>query len=153
MSGLSPQDQALLDWLRKGPKPGTRRPDMEYEALVELLRPLQNADRVSEREWLTIVQGLAKAYGWRTHHANPGKTVRGKWVTTGSPGFPDLVMVKPGHAVVFLELKTTKGQTSPRQVAWMRDIQSVGGRVEGYVVSPRQVRQLVELLAEDPERV
>ena len=146
------EDAQLLEWLRRGSIPGTRRPDMEYGKLVELLAPLANPDKVTEWEWQTIVKGLAKAYGWRAHHAPPGKTVRGKWVTSGSPGFPDLVLVKPGWRVVFLELKTTKGKASPRQVGWIGDLQSVGGTVEAYVVHPRHARHVVRLLAEVPEQ-
>lgn len=149
---MNAQDHALLDWLRRGARPGTRRPDMEYERLVELLRPLQYPDKLSEWEWQRIVLELCKAYGWKATHKPPGKTVRGKWVTTGSPGFPDVTAVKPGHRVIFLELKKQAGKADPRQIEWLKALQSVGGTVEAYVLRPRQIRQLVELLAEQPEQ-
>lgn len=151
MSELTDEDRQLLEWLRQGPRPGTPRPEMEYQALVDLLSPLQNPAKVTEWEFQRIVKELARAYGWRVKDQPPGKTVRGRWVTSGESGFPDLVLVKPRHRVVFLELKKVGGAANQRQVSWIADLQSVGGTVEAYVVRPTQIRRLVKLLAQNPE--
>lgn len=115
-----------------------------------ILAPLARPERVTEAQWRTIVKQLLKAYGWKWSYHPPGKTVRGKYITTGSPGFPDFMAVKGGR-VVFLELKTTKGKLRPGQGPWLRCLQSVGGNVEAWVVNPAQARHLVALLAEEDD--
>lgn len=134
--------------MRLPPRPGTRRPPLVTDAQLELLlAPLIHADKVDEATFQRIVVKLAEAYGWAVSHAARSQ-LGGRWVTAAAKGFPDLVLVK--DRVVFLELKTVKGRTSPEQLQWLKRLQAVGGTVEAYVVNPRQVRALVKLLAELP---
>lgn len=129
----------------------TRRPVlMDDRKLATILAPLAHPERVSEGQWKEIVKALLAGYGWKWSHFPPGKTVRGKWITAGSPGFPDFMAVK-GSRVIFLELKTVKGKLRPGQGPWLRCLQAVGGNVEAWVVTPAQARHLVALLAEEDD--
>ena len=73
-----------------------------------------------EAELQTNIIQLAKTYGWLVHHDLPAQTGKGAWLTRtqGDAGFPDLVLAKNGR-VLFLELKSEKGKTTPAQDAWM----------------------------------
>lgn len=124
--------------------------------LVKLLTPLANPRKVTEEQWTGIVKALLTGYGWKWSHFPPGKTVRGKWITAGAPGFPDFIAVK--HKVIALELKRLDDKGRPRpfrrgQPEWLAAFQRVAAIpdscVEAWVVHPGQVRYLVELLAED----
>ena len=60
--------------------------------------------------------GIALALGWRGYHTHRSQH---------SPaGFPDLTRVKAGR-LIFAELKTERGKTSPEQDAWLADLEAV----------------------------
>lgn len=75
---------------------------------------------LTEAAFQQRVIDLAKLRGWRVAHFRPARTQRGNWVTpmAGHPGFPDLVIAKPGHLVI-AELKTERGQLGPGQAEWL----------------------------------
>lgn len=53
---------------------------------------------------------LARLLGWRCYHP---------WLSARStPGFPDLVLVRPPR-ILFVELKTERGKVTPAQQAWL----------------------------------
>lgn len=69
--------------------------------------------------------GIALALGWRGYHTHRSQH---------SPaGFPDLTLVKAGR-LIFAELKTERGKTTPEQDAWLADLRTV--ELETYDTDP-----------------
>lgn len=81
-------------------------------------RPAKHAG--GEAAFQTQVEQLAAFYGWRTYHTHDSRR--------STPGFPDLVMVR-GPELVFAELKTNTGRTTPEQDAWIADLETVSRAV------------------------
>jgi hypothetical protein len=63
---------------------------------------------------------LAYLHHWTVHHSQPSMTKTGRYITTGSPGFPDLVLAHEQRGLIFAELKTSKGKASEAQLSWLR---------------------------------
>lgn len=77
----------------------------------------------SEAGFMEAVRQFARLHGWKTYHTHDSRR--------SEPGFPDLVMVKPGHPVLFVELKTATGTLTWDQAAWLTDLrQTTGLRAE-----------------------
>lgn len=53
-----------------------------------------------------------------------------KWVSPGNDGVPDRIVIFPGQAPVFVELKTESGKLSPLQRVQIGRLQKLGQRVE-----------------------
>lgn len=88
---------------------------------------------ISEAAFLQQVKALAYIHGWAFHHQSPMRTPRGKIITGGSVGFPDLVLAHKVRGVIFAELKTTKGKTTAAQDDWL---ERLGPHVECYLWRP-----------------
>jgi hypothetical protein len=73
----------------------------------------------SEAGFLEAVRQLARLCGYRTYHTYDSRK--------SEPGFPDLVMVKPGHPVLFIETKTLTGTVTLAQRQWLTDLQQTKG--------------------------
>jgi len=54
-------------------------------------------------------------------------------------GWPDLTLVKPGHHIVFMELKRELGTVEPEQVGWINLLNRTGNYA--IVVRPSDVRE------------
>ncbi len=75
------------------------------------------------------------------------------WRTAGSGdvrGFPDCVLVRPADGdqrgrIIFAELKSEPGRTTPEQQAWMAAI--LGANGEGYVWRPSDLEDIERVLA------
>jgi hypothetical protein len=65
---------------------------------------------ISEAEWSGLIVATAKFQGWSVYH-----TLNSKGST---PGFPDLVMVRPPELLI-VELKTERGQVTKAQQEWL----------------------------------
>lgn len=100
---------------------------------------------ISEREWQGRVTDLAAVLGWRWAHFRPAKTAKG-WRTAmeGSPGFPDLVLVRPPR-LVLAELKAQRNKPSADQEAWLEAFGQVPG-IEAYVWHPRDWDAVIDCL-------
>jgi hypothetical protein len=61
------------------------------------------------------------------------------------PGFPDLILLKPGRLIV-AELKSPKGRVSPDQKEWHTLLASVGITV--HVWKPDDIDEIIVLLSE-----
>jgi len=73
-------------------------------------------------------------HGWKVSHFTRALTKDG-WRTptiADGSGFPDLVLVKKGHPVMFRELKTAKGRLSLGQVTWQESL--LGARADYAVI-------------------
>ena len=77
---------------------------------------------ISEAAFLQQVKSLAYVNHWSFHHSQPSLTRRGKYITTGSAGFPDLVLAHEQRGLIFAELKTSKGKASDAQLTWLRTL-------------------------------
>lgn len=96
------------------------------------------ARSISEADLQRSIIELVHASGWLVHHTRPARTRKG-WRTPiqGDAGFCDLVLAKNG-CIVFAELKSTRGRTSPEQQSWIRALD--GMRVGSLL--PGQARML-----------
>lgn len=109
--------------------------------------------KLSETEWKRQVIQIARTYGWKVAHFRPAMNSRGQWrtaVEADGAGFPDLVLVHRFTSdVIFAELKTDIGRTSPDQDAWLkwlgtraalwrpRDFEAVRERLMAHHEGPR----------------
>lgn len=98
---------------------------------------------VSEDEFLDQVNDLADMLGWMHYHTHDSRR--------STPGFPDLVLVHPTRpelGIVFLELKSAKGRTTPAQARWVMALRRSGsaGQVWSQVVKPDQLTEVARIL-------
>jgi hypothetical protein len=114
-------------------------------------RRLTERDRllrgVKESEWTRRVVQMAKTAGWLVHHSRPAINQRGRWLTalSGTPGLPDLVMVKPPR-VIFAELKRQNlAVFTDDQRRWLDALRACYG-IEVYVWRPSDVVEVGETL-------
>lgn len=71
---------------------------------------------VTETEFQAQVVELATITGWRHLHVRRSVGRGKKWVTaTNLPGWPDLVLMRPPHELLFRELKVPGGIVSQQQ--------------------------------------
>lgn len=105
---------------------------------------------MTEKDWQSWVVELAQLMGWRIAHFRPADTGKG-WRTPmlGSPGWPDLTLVRPPR-LLFAELKVNpatqiKGRPSPEQELWLAELRQVPG-AEVYVWRPPDKDQVIETL-------
>ena len=98
---------------------------------------------ISEASFMTQVKALAYLHGWSLHHAQPSMTRTGRYITTGSPGFPDIVMAHPNRGLIFAELKTEIGKLSYAQMNWRAMLIP---HAECYVWRPQDLNDIAERL-------
>lgn len=93
------------------------------------------ASAMTEAQLLDNVIDAAQKLGWRVAHFRPATMSQG-WRTAVSgdgKGFPDLVMVNERMGeLLFVELKSERGKTSPEQGDWLRALTSLK-RFDGHV--------------------
>lgn len=75
---------------------------------------------------------MAQSLGYKVHYArkSAAEGKDGRWRGLSPMGWPDLFMVKNGHAWA-VELKSQEGRVTPEQEAWL----AVLGRVPGISVA------------------
>jgi hypothetical protein len=73
---------------------------------------------MTEKAFQQAIIDLAHACGWRAYHTHDSHK--------SAPGFPDLVLVKPGRHVLFWEVKTERGKVSAAQQTWIDDLRNSG---------------------------
>ena len=66
---------------------------------------------ITEADFQAQVIELAERSGWRWFHVYD--------MRRSPAGWPDLVLVKPGHPVWYVELKTERGRVSRKQQEWL----------------------------------
>lgn len=74
---------------------------------------------MSEAELLAAVRQLARLSGWMTYHTHDSRRSEAGW--------PDLALanVRQGR-IIFAELKTATGRTTPQQDAWLAALAAAG---------------------------
>ena len=100
-------------------------------------------ERMSEKVLQDRVVDRAKRRGWKVAHAGKGwvgdaESGSGQFVTPMSPGWPDLTLAKPGHALLFMELKRQTGVLDEKQVEWLQLLNLTGN--VAIVVRPSDLR-------------
>lgn len=98
---------------------------------------------MSEKTLQSRVRERAKRRGWKVNHVGRGiaafdATGNPIFVTAADPGFPDLMLAKEGHALIWIELKREDGVVSNEQVVWLQLLNRCGCR--GIVVRPSDLR-------------
>ena len=98
--------------------------------------------RLTEAAFLVMVVDLAELHGWLVMHQRPAWTKRG-WRTavTGSPGFPDLILIRDG-VMLAVELKADGGRLTPEQDRWLEAFRRCG--IGGGIWRPKDW-DLIEL--------
>lgn len=92
---------------------------------------------ISEKDFRQQVIDLAKLLGWRVYFT---------WNSLHSPaGFPDLVLVHEERGqLIFAELKSEKGKTTPAQLEWLTALKRVCKQV--YLWRPSDFEQIQRIL-------
>lgn len=92
---------------------------------------------MTERDFLAQIKDLARIYRWRLYHP---------WLSIHSErGWPDVALVRPPR-LIFAELKTDRGKTTPAQDEWLALLEAVPG-VEAYLWRPSMFQHITEVLA------
>ena len=102
--------------------------------------------KLTERQWLKVVEDLARARGWRVFHPPDNQPVlRGQKLVVQriGAGFPDLTLVRMGR-LMFAELKREQGVVSDEQEQWLTELRHAG--CEAYVWRPSQLTYVRALL-------
>ena len=94
---------------------------------------------LTEKEWMQQVVTLARLKGWLCYHTHDSRR--------SEPGFPDLVLVKAGHPVIFAELKTEKGRVMPSQAMWLETLRAAVLPPNVHVWRPADWEMIVEVLS------
>jgi hypothetical protein len=87
--------------------------------------------KLSEKVFAERVLALAADNGWRAAHFRPARVMRDGRETYETPvdadgkGFPDLVLVR-GRRLIFAELKSDAGKTTPAQDKWLDALAGAG---------------------------
>ncbi len=100
--------------------------------------PSLNLSKLSEASWQRWVIWIAKKNKWIVYHTYDSRR--------STPGFPDLVIVKPGLTVIFAELKRETGKLRPEQVVWIKNLKMADG-VDVYVWRPSDWELVVRILS------
>lgn len=82
----------------------------------------------TEQQFQDFIVADARQHGWLTYHTRDSRG--------SDPGFPDLVLVKPGRPVLFYEVKTEKGRVSMPQADWIDRINKTRGGAQAMIVRP-----------------
>jgi hypothetical protein len=100
---------------------------------------------ISEASFQAQVKSLAYIHGWSLHHSQPSMTRTGRYITTGSTGFPDIVMAHEQRGLIFAELKTEKGKASEAQLHWLRTLHP---HAECYLWRPSDIDFIAQRLSQ-----
>jgi hypothetical protein len=97
-------------------------------------------DQCTEKQFQDLIIEAAVANGWLVYHTHDSRR--------SQPGFPDLVLAKPGRSLCFLEVKTAKGRVSAEQGKWIETINAAGYQdVAAKVVRPADWDWIARALA------
>lgn len=94
------------------------------------------APPMTEAAFLRAVRDLARIYRWESYHP-----FLSRW---SECGFPDLVLARPPR-LLFAELKTDRGKTTPDQDRWLELLRGCPGEV--YLWRPAMLDEIAKVLA------
>lgn len=106
----------------------------------------ENPIRISERQFQHQIEILLDLNEWWWKHDLKGRLPNGKIATLlrGKSGFPDIIAVRDGE-LIFIEVKSAIGRTSPNQVRWIEELRLAGCEV--YVWRPRDIDEVKRRLS------
>ncbi len=90
----------------------------------------------TERDFQRQVVQLARLMGWRIYHTHDSRR--------SAAGFPDLVLVHPHRGIIFAELKSPTGRTTPEQEGWLALLLQAGQRA--YLWRPEDLPAIAAVL-------
>lgn len=90
-----------------------------------------------ESRFMARVLTLARAQGWLAFH--PYRSDK------STPGWPDLVLAKPGQPLLLIETKTNTGKLTIEQVRWLGILQQTEKPLAA-VWRPRDWQQIADIL-------
>jgi len=100
--------------------------ETDYQAyLARQGAPLPEA--LTEGRFLAKILGVAQRQGWLSYHTHNSRR--------SAPGFPDLVLCRPGE-LLCIEVKTAQGKLTLPQQTWLQMLERVGTPVEVAVWRP-----------------
>ena len=124
----APTDTELKDIraLRRGVRRAKAQAEAERRRQVQVRQRWGDSPRgATEKEFQQMVLDLAGYLGWTCYHTFDSRR--------SQPGFPDLVLVRPPR-LVFAELKSERGRTTPQQQEWLDLLE--GTPAETYLWRP-----------------
>lgn len=99
---------------------------------------------ITEKQLREQIRDLTKIYGWRMAFT--------QFSMMSPKGFPDLCLVRPPR-LIFAELKSEKGKTSPDQDLWLADLRAASPDghdgtqfFEVYLWRPHDIVKIAEIL-------
>ena len=95
------------------------------------------------RRFLAAVGAIVGVHAQRVHVLKVCLP-SGAWLTSTTPGTPDVFCIVAGN-VVWLEFKTTRGKDEDSQIVWHRAYRAAGGTVWRCTCAVETVRQLAAL--------
>ena len=105
-----------------------------------------------EGDFQQAVIDYAHLCGWWVAHFRPSLQRSGRWSTAvqaDGAGFPDLCMVNQEKGrVLFVELKTEKGQPTAEQHEWLMMLQGCG--CQAFLWRPSDWQEIEAIISEDP---
>ena len=101
------------------------------------------APPLTHKAFQAAIVTLARAHHWKAHY-----TVNSR---KSPSGWPDLVLARPGEALVLAELKVGDDTLSPDQTDWLRILRAVPG-IEAYVWRGPEDWPLIETRLTQPWR-
>lgn len=96
---------------------------------------------LTEKVFTQMVIDLVHYLGWMAYHTHDSRH--------SEPGFPDLCMVKDGR-IVFAELKTETGKSTPHQEHWLKELSKCNAEV--YLWRPSDWEDIAATLATNKNR-
>lgn len=103
---------------------------------------------LKEKEWQAQVEEALQLYRWKPWHAPPNVVVcdgcRRKLYRNVRKGFPDLFAMRPPY-LLWIELKTERGQLEPEQREFLDDLRACGQIV--LHARPRDRERLFNVIA------
>ncbi len=98
---------------------------------------------ITEKDLREQIRDLCKVLGYKFYFS---------WTSIHSPrGMPDLILVKPPR-ILFVELKTDKGQVSEYQKEWLDILNECPG-CEVYVVRPSDIEEFAKVLQSKDDKI
>lgn len=105
-------------------------------ALGQMSASLVSKRAETEKVFMARVIAQARASGWLVYHTYNSRR--------STPGFPDLVLCKAGHPILFAECKTDTGCLTTAQKEWLAAIDGAHGEAETHVWRPQDWREILQ---------